>query len=337
EQRQVEPAGHDDERRGQEVLRLRVHHGRAAPLSDDLARHAVDRGDRSGDAADRVHGDVPLDHAGVLGDAVGVEVGERARRERVVHEHRVEDRRQAGAPGAGVGQIEAPPRQGGAGEEKRSGRESDHHWDYHLEHGHGEERPKVVVRDAQPRGEQPYHRPEDLVRDVAVEVEQQLEVGPGDREQGTGGVRDGVGGALGAVEDRHFTEAGPGLEDGQRLLARPRDGARDPDLAFRDDEQAVAGLAFLEDVLPDGEFLLPVAARGALRRMESLGVLARDIVAGLGSLGGWVLRRPLALPARAGGKAVTALQLLTLVAVVADSPYARRLAWATAAVGLYAI
>src|SRR5881396_3569115 len=78
-----------------------------------------------------------------------------------------------------------------------------------------------------------------------------------DSKQGTGGVRDGVGGALRAVEDRHFTEAGPGLEDGQRLLARPRDGARDADIAFRDDEQAVAGLAFLEDVLPDGEFLLP--------------------------------------------------------------------------------
>src|SRR3989449_1600261 len=82
---------------------------------------------------------------------------------------------------------------------------------------------------------------------------------------------------------------------------------------------------------------LTVAARGALHPMEILGVLARDIVAVLGSLGGWVLRRPLALPARAGGKAVTALQLLTLVAVIADSVYARRLAWATAAVGLYAI
>src|SRR5207245_10797425 len=59
------------------------------------------------------------------------------------------------------------------------------------------------------------------------------------------------------VEDRECTGAGPVAEDGHRLLARPRDGARDPDLAFRDDEQAVAGLAFLEDVLPDGEFLLP--------------------------------------------------------------------------------
>ena len=83
--------------------------------------------------------------------------------------------------------------------------------------------------------------------------------------------------------------------------------------------------------------LLTVAGRGALHPLEVLGVLARDIVAVLGSLGGWLLHRPLALPARAGGKAVTVLQLLTLVAVIADSPSARRLAWATAAVGLYAI
>jgi len=83
--------------------------------------------------------------------------------------------------------------------------------------------------------------------------------------------------------------------------------------------------------------LLTVGGRGGLHPMEVLGVLARGIVAVLGALGGWLLRRPLALPARAGGKAVTALQLLTLVAVIADSAYARRLAWATAAVGLYAI
>src|SRR5881409_4382399 len=80
-----------------------------------------------------------------------------------------------------------------------------------------------------------------------------------------------------------------------------------------------------------------VAGRGLLPALEIVAVLARDIVAVLGSLGGWLLRRPVALPARAGGKAVTVLQLLTLAAVITDSPYARRLAWATAAVGLYAI
>src|SRR5712691_11946787 len=82
---------------------------------------------------------------------------------------------------------------------------------------------------------------------------------------------------------------------------------------------------------------LTLAGRGSLHPTEIIAVLARDIVAVLGSLGGWLLRRPLALPARAGGKAVTVLQLLTLVAVITASPFARRLAWATAAVGLYAI
>jgi hypothetical protein len=45
----------------------------------------------------------------------------------------------------------------------------------------------------------------------------------------------------------------------------------------------------------------------------------------------------MALPARAGGKAVTVLQLLTLVACVVNSAQVRPLAWATTAVGLYAI
>ena len=42
-------------------------------------------------------------------------------------------------------------------------------------------------------------------------------------------------------------------------------------------------------------------------------------------------------PARAGGKAVTFLQVTTLFAFVLDSPFLRPLAWATAAVALYAI
>src|SRR5207247_618820 len=126
-----------------------------------------------------------------------------------------------------------------------------------LEHGHGEERPEVVVRHAQPGGEQPHDRPKHLVGDGTVEVEQRLEVGPRDGDQGTGSVCDGVRRPLGAIEDRHFAEAGPRLEDSQGLLARSGNGARDPDLALRDDKQAIAGFTFLEDVLPDGEFLLP--------------------------------------------------------------------------------
>jgi cardiolipin synthase len=80
-----------------------------------------------------------------------------------------------------------------------------------------------------------------------------------------------------------------------------------------------------------------VARAGVLHGFEIAGVLARDIVAALGYVGTWLLRRPVTLPARAGGKAVTALQLLTLVAFVARSALVRPLAWATAAVGLYAI
>jgi uncharacterized MAPEG superfamily protein len=60
-------------------------------------------------------------------------------------------------------------------------------------------------------------------------------------------------------------------------------------------------------------------------------------MAGLGALGAWLFGRPLALPARAGGKAVTVCQLLTLVAYIAESPLVRPLAWATAAISVYAI
>ena len=80
-----------------------------------------------------------------------------------------------------------------------------------------------------------------------------------------------------------------------------------------------------------------VALRGVLEWYEVIGVLLRDLVAALGFLATWLLRRPTALPARAGGKAVTIAQLLTLVAAIAESPHVRRLAWATAAIAVYAI
>jgi CDP-diacylglycerol---glycerol-3-phosphate 3-phosphatidyltransferase len=82
---------------------------------------------------------------------------------------------------------------------------------------------------------------------------------------------------------------------------------------------------------------LTVARGGLLHPLEVVGVLLRDIVAVLGFLGSWMLRRPVALPARAGGKAVTAAQVLTLVAFIAESPLVRPLAWATAAIACYAI
>lgn len=74
-----------------------------------------------------------------------------------------------------------------------------------------------------------------------------------------------------------------------------------------------------------------------LAPLELVGVLMRDIVAFLAFLGTWVLRRPTTLPARAGGKAVTVAQLLTLVAFLAGSELVRPLAWATAAISVYAI
>lgn len=80
-----------------------------------------------------------------------------------------------------------------------------------------------------------------------------------------------------------------------------------------------------------------ITLRGLLEWYELLGVLLRDVVAILGFLATVLLRRPVALPARAGGKAVTVAQLLTLVAAIAESPRVRPLAWATTAIAVYAI
>ena len=82
---------------------------------------------------------------------------------------------------------------------------------------------------------------------------------------------------------------------------------------------------------------LTVARHGLLGWWELLLVLSRDIVAAVAALGVLVLGRPMTLPARAGGKAVTVCQLLTLVAYIAESPLVRPLAWATAAISMYAI
>jgi CDP-diacylglycerol---glycerol-3-phosphate 3-phosphatidyltransferase len=80
-----------------------------------------------------------------------------------------------------------------------------------------------------------------------------------------------------------------------------------------------------------------LAGLGILHPLEIAGVLLRDIVAVLGFTGTLILRRPVALPARAGGKAVTVCQVLTLVALIAESPLTRPLAWVTAALSVYAI
>lgn len=76
---------------------------------------------------------------------------------------------------------------------------------------------------------------------------------------------------------------------------------------------------------------------GALSLVEIGGVLVRDVLAALGFLATVLLGHPTTLPARAGGKAVTVCQVLTLVAFVAGSDLLRPLAWATAAIAVYAI
>jgi cardiolipin synthase len=76
---------------------------------------------------------------------------------------------------------------------------------------------------------------------------------------------------------------------------------------------------------------------GLLNIFEIAGVLLRDIVAFLAFLTTIGLGRPTTLPARAGGKAVTVAQILTLGAFLTGSDLVRPLAWATAAISLYAI
>lgn len=76
---------------------------------------------------------------------------------------------------------------------------------------------------------------------------------------------------------------------------------------------------------------------GRLAWYEVLGVVLRDAVATV-AFGVTALRgHAAAIPARAGGKAVTVLQSLTMFAFVFESPLLRPMAWATAAVGMYAI
>ncbi len=80
-----------------------------------------------------------------------------------------------------------------------------------------------------------------------------------------------------------------------------------------------------------------VAVSRRLELYEVAAVLLRDIVATVAFVATFASRRPRAIPARAGGKAVTVGQMLTLVAFLLDSPLLRPMAWATAAVGVYAI
>jgi phosphatidylglycerophosphate synthase len=95
------------------------------------------------------------------------------------------------------------------------------------------------------------------------------------------------------------------------------------------------------DPIADKLFMLAafivVFGSRVLTLWEVLGVLLRDITALFSFVGVTLLRRPRTLPARAGGKAVTVCQALTLLAFLAGSDLLRPLAWATAAISIYAI
>lgn len=95
------------------------------------------------------------------------------------------------------------------------------------------------------------------------------------------------------------------------------------------------------DAVTDKIFMLTAFGMLMLSRALTLpevgGVLLRDILAPVGYLASVAMRRPFTVPARAGGKAVTVGQSLTLFAWLLDSPYLRPMAWATAAMAIYAI
>jgi phosphatidylglycerophosphate synthase len=80
-----------------------------------------------------------------------------------------------------------------------------------------------------------------------------------------------------------------------------------------------------------------VAVSGRLAPAEIVGVLLRDIVAAVAFAATLYSQRPRAIPARAGGKAVTVAQMLTLLAFLVGSPLLQPMAWATTAVAIYAI
>ncbi len=95
------------------------------------------------------------------------------------------------------------------------------------------------------------------------------------------------------------------------------------------------------DPVADKLFMLSafgvVALSGELEWYEILGVLLRDLVATIAFVATLVGHRPRAIPARPGGKAVTVAQVLTLIAFLTDSSQLRPMAWATAAIAVYAI
>ena len=102
-----------------------------------------------------------------------------------------------------------------------------------------------------------------------------------------------------------------------------------------------SALGSLIDPVADKLFMVSafgvVAVSGRLAPLEIVGVLLRDIVATVAFLATVFSNRPRAIPARAGGKAVTVAQMLTLVAFLTGSSLLQPMAWATTAIAVYAI
>ncbi|HEY4320159.1 MAG TPA: CDP-alcohol phosphatidyltransferase family protein [Gemmatimonadales bacterium] len=100
-------------------------------------------------------------------------------------------------------------------------------------------------------------------------------------------------------------------------------------------------IGFMLDPIADKLFVAVaftvVWLSGRLTWYVVVAVLSRDIIATVAFILTLIRGRVTAVPARLGGKVVTLLQMLTLVAFVLDLPRLHELAWATGAVGLYAI
>src|SRR5688500_18638462 len=108
-----------------------------------------------------------------------------------------------------------------------------------LEHAHREERRQRVVRRAQPSREQTHARPKHLVRHLAIEIEEHLEIGTRDRQHRRSAIRNRVRRALAPVEHRHLTEQRAGLQHGQRFFATAGYVAADPHFAFDDQIETI--------------------------------------------------------------------------------------------------
>src|ERR1035437_8891418 len=130
-------------------------------------------------------------------------------------------------------------------------------------HAHREERSQRVVRRAKPHGKHAHAAPEDLVGELAIEVEQELEVRARDRKDLGAAVRDGVGRALAAAEHGHLAEHRAGLEHGQRFLAAAGYRAADAHFALDDQEEPVPRLALPEHVFARHELLVAADFRNA--------------------------------------------------------------------------